>query len=131
MLKVWLAILGPIAVLGYSITAFVLKTQAHELHSSVGIVCDTTEQVTRYVQLLDGNAQEAAELVNVEVQNPQACMILAVVYIKGDIKTHVTHKGKSLIVQEVVVLAVHTNGGLLRVQPTVQYALFADPDRGA
>src|SRR5262245_36337259 len=38
-----------------------------------GLVCDTQEQVQRYVQLFKGNAVEAAQQVNKEVGQDEAC----------------------------------------------------------
>jgi hypothetical protein len=47
------------------------------------VVCDTQSQVERFVALFSGDAQAAIDGVNAEEQNPTACALINVAYLRG------------------------------------------------
>jgi len=49
------------------------------------MICDTEKQVERYVTFLNiaGNPQSAIRTVNTEAENPNACALSNIAYIRG------------------------------------------------
>jgi hypothetical protein len=57
--------------------------RAYDVATGPVMVCDTQEQVERFVQLFDGNQQRAIDAVNSEEHNPSACAVVDVTYVPG------------------------------------------------
>lgn len=120
-MKVWLAILGLIAVLGYSITAFVLKAQAQEPEAFRGIFCVSQEKMERVVVLgkEHGGAQEGIIAANVETAN--SCFYGTIIGVRQKIVATIDSPDGLLDVVawrvlKVVLIADFENGRMLPVQ---------------
>ena len=50
-----------------------VPARAQEVEVGTNLICDTQEQVERFVALYDGNAQAAISAVNAAEHNPTAC----------------------------------------------------------
>src|SRR5258705_11673164 len=58
---------------------------AHGYETSTGavMICDTQNQVERYVQLFDGDPQAAIRAANTGENDPNACALVDVSYVEG------------------------------------------------
>src|SRR5262245_4942606 len=126
--------------LGLQTDAFAQKTQnrggaqsggttqkTEKLTFGYGIICNTSQQIQRYLTLYQGKttAEEAAQAVNVETKNPGGCGMASIAFIAGDYLGEVNVSGGQMRMVQIVVLAMETEKGWQRVPPTVQYtALF-------
>jgi hypothetical protein len=97
---------------------------------AIGLICDTAQQVERYVHLYkDGTSAEAAmEAVNKEEKNPKACAIVAAAFVVGEAIQTVSVSGGAVQVVAITIVAAHTGrGGWKSTTPTVQYtAMFLE-----
>src|SRR5580658_3207007 len=59
------------------------SAQAVDYKVGTSIICDTQTQVERFVALFSGDTQAAIDAVNTEEQNPTACALVDVVYLRG------------------------------------------------
>lgn len=97
------------------------------LELGVGLICNSAEQVERYIALQ--TAQEppdaAIRLVNDEAQDPNACAVAAVAFVRGDKGKSVQAPGGMMHITPVMILATQTAAGWQRVPPIVQFtAIF-------
>ena len=97
------------------------------LQSGVGVVCDTPEQLQRYLKLHFAGSEPAAalETVNAESNNPKACGIVATAFIENKEVGHVSVSSEIMRLVQITIIATRSALGWQRVPPTVQYtALF-------
>lgn len=96
-----------------------------------GVICDTSQQIQRYLALYQGetSAEEAAHSVNTETKKPGGCGMASIAFIPGDYLGTVNVSGGQMKMIQIVVLAMQTERGWQRVPPTLQYtALFVKLD---
>src|SRR5262249_6259123 len=97
---------------------------------AIGLICDTAQQVERYVRLYkDGaSAETAMNAVNKEEKNPKACAIVAAAFVVGEALQTVSVSGGAIQVVEITIVAAHIGrGGRESTNPTVQYtAMFLE-----
>jgi hypothetical protein len=87
-------------------------------------MCDTQEQVERYVALYNREAQTTVNQLNAEAHNPYACEVGTVAFLRGpEIKTARTPT-RTFQVTRILVLGVETGDGLRSVQPEIFFSLF-------
>jgi hypothetical protein len=65
------------------VTAFCGPALAWDYEVGTSLVCDTRAQVERFAVLFSGDAPAAIQAINTEEQNPSACALLDVVYVRG------------------------------------------------
>jgi hypothetical protein len=63
---------------------FCVPSQAADYEVAPSLVCDTQEQVERFVALFSGDAQAAIRLVNAEQKNPTACAMMNIAFMRGN-----------------------------------------------
>src|SRR5262245_44711875 len=56
---------------------------AYDIQTGRVVICDTQEQVERFVQVFDGNQELAINTVNVEEHDPNACAAVDAAYVLG------------------------------------------------
>jgi hypothetical protein len=118
-----------VAVLTALTLAFgVLHSKAQSVEQGVGIICDTPEQVARFVQVYDKDGQQAADQVNREFNSPTACILGYVAFIRGD-PTGSVEKGWQ--VHAILVVAVHLPHGWQAIAPSKFFTAFKVEERGA
>ena len=100
-----------------------VPAQAYEVETGSIMICDTQQQIERYVQLFDGNRDEAIKAVNTEASNPTACALTNVAYVQGETIGMARSTTDGYKVIQVAVVAVNTGAGFQLVQPTVFYTL--------
>jgi hypothetical protein len=95
-----------------------LSAQAQEVEVGTSLVCDTQEQVERFIALYDGDAQSAIDRVNAE-HDPRACAVSNMAYVRGP--QLATARSKDAGIAELVV--GRRRSGL---KPVTRHLLLAD-----
>jgi hypothetical protein len=94
----------------------------YEVGSS--IICDTRTQVERFVALFSGDTQAAIDAVNSEEQNPTACALVDVAYMRGA-EIGVARNGDSAFeIVRILVVGIDTAAGIQMVRPSAYFSLF-------
>lgn len=113
-------------VLLFALIAAPLCAPAHASDYEVGasLICNTRAQVERFVALFTGDAQAAIRVVNAEEQNPSACVIMNVVYMRGTQIGMARHGDSAFEIVRILVVGIDTSDGILPVGPSVYFSLF-------
>lgn len=89
-----------------------------------GLVCDTKEQVVRFVELHQGNVEATLAAVNNEAGSA-VCAVMPMLYLRGDTVGHLQRGSDAYVVSTVLVLGVVYGGMLFPLsEPHPQFALF-------
>src|SRR5690349_13933754 len=83
-LRVALSIVPSLLLLASPVKADDLQIETDDVQIGTGLVCDTQQQVKRFVSIYDGNVETAVSTVNSEEHDPTACVIAAMAYVPGD-----------------------------------------------
>ena len=114
-----------------SFAAPAAHAQQIEVEVGESLVCDTQKQVERFVALFDGNVENAASAVNSEENDPNACGVVAVAFVRGpEIATTRTRTGTYRVIR-ILVLGVVTKSGIRATVPTAFYAVDQIDERQA
>src|SRR5215468_3932085 len=113
-----------IPLLASLFTPFCTPAQAVDYEVGAKLVCDTQAQVERFVALFTGDAQAAIQVVNAEEQNPSACVIMDVAYMRGTQIRMARHGDSAFEIVRILVVGVETDNGILPVRPSVYFSLF-------
>ena len=95
------------------------------------LICDTQQQVERFLSLLDenkGSAEGAIASVNQENKTQDACVIATAAYLRTGVVSTVRNHEATFDVTRIVVIGVYTVNGLERWLPTEFFTLL--PRRG-
>ena len=92
----------------------------------VGIVCNTAQQIERFVALQTGGseAHTAVQLINGEAHDGSACGVVAVAFIARAKVRDVAVSGGAMRVTEVTIVGAMTERGLMAIEPFTQYTAF-------
>jgi len=87
-------------------------------------VCDTQEQVQRYIALYNGDSESAISAVNAEVSDPAACGMASVAYVRGP--QIGTRHGRDMAfdIVRILVVGVSTPNGIRAVKPAAYFTVF-------
>jgi hypothetical protein len=94
-----------------------------------GLICDTKDQAERFVSLLGDGVESALGIVNREAGIPDACLVTAMGFKRGEIVSEVLRNGAIFDVIEVTVMAVTTPIGLQPIEPKKYFSIVATGDR--
>jgi hypothetical protein len=111
----------------------VLPARAQQIEAEVGpsLICDTQAQVERFAALFTGNTEAAIKAVNTEVNDPTACAVVNVAFVRGpEIGAGRTRAGAYRIFR-ILVLGVVTERGVLAAAPAAFYSLAQVEEREA
>src|SRR5262249_47289961 len=98
--------------------------QASDYELGISLVCDTQAQVEHFVAAFDGDAQAAIRDVNATEENPAACVIRNVAYMRG-FQVGMARNGDSAFeIVRILVVGIKTERGILPVRPSVHFSLF-------
>jgi hypothetical protein len=103
---------------------FCVPAQASDYEVGTSLVCDTQEQVERFVALFSGDAQAAIRVVNTEEANPNACAIMNVAYMRGTQVGMARHGENAFEIVHILVVGVESEDGILPVRPAAYFSLF-------
>ena len=98
---------------------------------AVGMVCDTAQQVERYVALYQegASAEAALDTVNAEHKDAHACAILTALFVVREQVEMLSVKGGNVQIVAVTIFATNTASGWQQTKPVVQYtAIFAEAE---
>jgi|SRR5215831_5138983 len=113
-----------IALFALFVSLLCESTRASDYEVGASLACDTQAQVERFVALFNGDARSAIEVVNAEEQNPTACVIRKVAYMRG-IKVGTARRGDNAFeIVRILVVGIETDRGILPVHPSVHFSLF-------
>ena len=104
--------------------------RATDYEVDTSLVCDTQAQVERFVAVFASNAQDAIRVVNAEEQNPSACVINNVVYMRGGQLGMVRQGDSAFEIVRILVIGIETEHGILSVRPSVYFSLFSVKEYG-
>ena len=89
-----------------------------------GLICNTEQQVERYVTLFEGDSDKAVGTVNAEAHDDNACAVASVAFIPGSSKqATLRNAAGSFRVVQIVVVGIVTPVGVQKVPPFVQFAV--------
>jgi hypothetical protein len=98
---------------------------SQDVQTGTIMICDTQQQVERFVRFLNvgGNAQSAIRLVNTEAENPSACAVGTIAYVRGDKIGMARTQSDAFQIVQILVLGVGTQAGMRPVPPATFYTL--------
>jgi hypothetical protein len=110
----------------FAVLATLLCASAQATDYEVGtiLVCDTQAQVERFVALFTGDAQAAIRVVNAEEQNPSACAMMNVAYMRGNHIGMARHGDSTFKIVRILVIGIESDNGMLPVRPSVYFSPF-------
>ena len=97
-----------------------LSAQAREVEVGTSLVCDTKEQVQRFIALYDGDSQSAIDRVNAAEHNPTACAVSSMAYVRGPQLATARSKGATFEIAQILVLGIVTESGVKPVTLAVR-----------
>jgi hypothetical protein len=98
--------------------------RAQEYEHGTALLCDTQRQVERYVELFNGKEQSAINAVNAEEQNPTACALETVAFMRGPDFETARNKESAFQIVRILVVAVETPSGLRSTRPSAYFSAF-------
>ena len=113
------------AFLGFS------PASAQEIQIGRGLICDTKEQVERFVALFAGNSAEAISKVNAEANKDNACAVAAVAFIQGRKASTARSLEGTFLVVEITVVGIVGPFGVERLPPISQFTVILINETGA
>jgi hypothetical protein len=103
---------------------FCAPAQATEYEVGTSIVCNTQQQVERFVALFNGDAQAAIRFVNAEEKNPTACAIMNIAYVRGAQVGTARHGEHAFEIVRILVVGVEAENGIRPVRPAAYFSMF-------
>jgi hypothetical protein len=100
------------------------SAQAMNYEVGSSIICDTRIQVERFVALLSGDTQAAIDAVNAEEQNPTACALVDVAYMRGAEIGMARNGDNAFEIVRILVVGIDTAAGIQAVRPSAYFSLF-------
>jgi len=94
-------------------------------------VCDTRQQVERFVALYDGDFDAAVSAVNAEVQDQSACSTASMAYLVSPPLATERPKDVTFQIVQIFVVGVITKDGVAPVEPTKLFSVLKVDEREA
>ena len=101
------------------------QAQVPEVEVGTSLICDTQEQVQRFVALYDGDVESAVNGVNAAEHDPTACGVSTMAYVRGPQLATARNKDAAFEIVQILVLGVVTDAGVKSVTPAPFFSLFA------
>jgi hypothetical protein len=101
-----------------------LPARAQEVEVGTSLICDTQEQVERFITLYDGDAQSTASSVNAAEHNPTACAVTTMAYVRGRQLARARNKDTTFQIVPILVLGVVSEEGVESVTPAPFFSVF-------
>ena len=126
--RISLALFGSVAI-GFLAFFHAAPARAADVETSVSPVCDTQSQVERLARLIAYNANSAVHAVNTEAQDPRACGIANVAYLRGARVGTVRTQEATFEIVEVLVVGIVSEEGVKATKPRVYFSLLKIDER--
>jgi hypothetical protein len=107
------------------------KPSDKSIEIGVGLICNSEEQVQRYLSLhvKDEEPETAIQTVNTEAKDPNACSMAAIAFVRGKEGATVPAPGGQMKITQITIVAAQTPFGWEPVSDLVQYtAIFETLD---
>ena len=107
----------------------IAQEQETEVKFGVGIICDTAQQVERYLVILNNgtaSSKNALQAVNTEAKNPNACGMAAIAFLPDKQIGSVNTSNGAIRVMRIEIIATVTEAGWHQVPVTVQYTALVE-----
>jgi hypothetical protein len=98
--------------------------QAQEYEHGTALLCDSQQQVERYVALFKGEERSTVEAVNTEEKDPNACGLASVAFVRGPALGTARNKDSAFQIIRILVVGVDTPQGIRPVRPTPYFSAF-------
>ena len=100
-----------------------------DVKHGVGIICDSAQQVERYLRLSNGDAslEDAVHMVNTESKNPRACGIAAIAFTTDEQIGTINIPNGIARIMRVRIVGTVTPKGWEPVPVTIQYTALLEP----
>jgi len=92
------------------LAAISVPARATDYEVGTNLLCDTREQAERFVALFKGDAEAAVVAVNTEVQNPTACALMDVAYMRGPQIAMARHGDNAFEIVRILVVGIAHQG---------------------
>ncbi len=110
------------------VTAFLMLpgvvARAQDVEIGPRFVCNTQQQVERFVALYEGDAQRTVNSVSAALRDPKACAFFSMAYVRGQHLTTAKKRDTIFQIVPLVVLGRVTGDGIDTVQPTPAFSAF-------
>jgi hypothetical protein len=100
------------------------SARAMDYEVGTSIICDTRSEVERFVALFSGDTQAAIDAVNAEEQNPTACALVDVAYLRGAEIGMARNGDRAFEIVRILVVGIETAAGFQAVRPSAYFSLF-------
>ena len=97
---------------------------AQDVQFGTGPICDTQKQTERVVALLDGGTETAIKVVNAEENDPTACVVATVAYLRGPELATARGKAGSYQIVKILVVGLQTPTGILMTAPAAYFTIL-------
>lgn len=87
------------------------------------VICDTQQQMERFVVLFDGDFGAAMNRVNKEENNPTACIGATMAYVQGNELSKAKGSKGTYNIVRVLVIAITTPTGFQPIQPAAFFSI--------
>jgi hypothetical protein len=101
-----------------------VPARAQEVEVGTSLICDTQEQVERFVTLYDGDVRSTVKSVNAAEHDPTACAVSTMAYVRGRQLAMTRNKDTAFQIVPILVLGVVTEEGVQSVQPASFFSVF-------
>jgi hypothetical protein len=88
------------------------------------LICETQQQVERYIALYRGDREAAIRAVNREEGDRTACAVLSAAFVRGPAIEAARHGDMAFEVLRILVVGVNTASGIRAVPPAPYFAAF-------
>jgi len=109
--------------------AYADPAKAPDVETSVAPVCETQKQVERLASLIDYETSSAVNAVNVEAQNPRACGIANVAFVRGERIGMVHSYDATFEIVEVLVVGLASGDSVITAKPAIYFSLLKIEER--
>jgi hypothetical protein len=98
---------------------FILSSpaRAEEMQVGAALVCDTQQQVERFIALYDGDFEVAASSVNDEAHDATACGLDTLIFMPGPPLATARNKNTTFQIVQILVVGRVTSEGVKAVEP--------------
>jgi hypothetical protein len=111
-----------------ALASFIVSSAyAQDVATGSGLICDTREQIERYVAMYDGNPQRTIELVNEQSNSKSACGLAQIAYQRAEeiADIRVNHARGKIV--QLTIVGINYSGIWQGTRPYTQFTIFMLP----
>jgi len=101
------------------------------IETGTGVVCNTRQQVERFIALNNADPLAAIGAVNAEQNDPTACVVASLAFLRGHDGVTVRKKDAAFQIVRILVVRMVTQDGIRPVVPALYFSLFRIEERTA